>query len=105
MSRLALTFACCRYDRMDAIREGDVVPAGLTLNCITLRSGPAIWARGHLMHQFDVDIATIRWVEGAVGKPGAGRPHAPALLRPVQIEQNIGAEPLGALLSAGRSTR
>jgi hypothetical protein len=38
MSRLALTFACCRYDRMDAIREGDVVPAGLTLNCITLSS-------------------------------------------------------------------
>ena len=37
MSPLALTFACCRYDRMDAIREGDVVPAGLTLNCITLR--------------------------------------------------------------------
>jgi hypothetical protein len=32
MSRLALSFACCRYDRMDAIREEDVVPAGLTLN-------------------------------------------------------------------------
>jgi 4,5-dihydroxyphthalate decarboxylase len=179
MSRLALTFACCRYDRMDAIREGDVVPAGLTLNCITLRSGreifdrmvggqefdvaelsasefislmgrgncpfvalpvfpsrvfrhgyifintrrgirtakdlegkriglplytqtAAIWARGHLMHQFDVDLATIRWVEGAVEKAGAhGRPHAPALLRPVQLEQNTGAEPLGALLARG----
>src|SRR5262249_56836658 len=62
----------------------------------------AIWARGHLMHQFDVDIATIRWVEGAVEKAGGhGRPHAPALLRPVQIEQNIGAEPLGALLARG----
>lgn len=179
MSRLALTFACCRYDRMDAIREGDVVPAGLTLNCITLKSGreifdrmvggqefdvaelsasefislmgrgdcpfvalpvfpsrvfrhgyifintrrgirtpkdlegkrvglplytqtAAIWARGHLMHQFDVDPATIRWVEGAVEKRGAhGKPHAPALLRPVQIEQNTGAEPLGALLARG----
>src|SRR5262245_65765133 len=49
----------------------------------------AIWARGHLMHQFDVDLATVRWVEGAVGKLGGhGRPHAPALLRPVQIERS-----------------
>jgi len=179
MSRLALTFACCRYDRMDAIREGDVVPAGLTLNCITLKSGreifdrmvggqefdvaelsasefislmgrgdcpfvalpvfpsrvfrhgyifintrrgirtpkdlegkrvglplytqtAAIWARGHLMHEFNVDLATIRWVEGAVEKAGAhGRPHAPALLRAVQIEQNTSAEPLGTLLARG----
>jgi hypothetical protein len=46
MSRLALTFACCRYDRMEAIREGDVVPAGLTLNCITLRSGREISTAG-----------------------------------------------------------
>src|SRR5262249_20952343 len=58
--------------------------------------------RGHLIHQLDVDLATVRWVEGAVGKPGAhGRPHAPALLRPVQLEQNTGAEPLGALLARG----
>ena len=62
----------------------------------------AIWVRGHLMHEFNVDIATIRWVEGAVEKAGAhGRPHAPALLRPVQIERNTGAEPLGALLARG----
>src|SRR5262249_6613783 len=62
----------------------------------------AIWARGHLMHQFNVDLATIRWVEGAVEKPGAhGRPHAPTLLRPVQIEQNTGAELLGTLLARG----
>src|SRR5260370_10551060 len=179
MSRLALAFACCRYDRMDAIREGDVVPAGLTLNCITLKSGreifdrmvggqefdvaelsasefislmgrgdcpfvalpvfpsrvfrhgyifintrrgirtpkdlegkrvglplytqtAAIWVRGHLMHEFNVDVATIRWVEGAVEKAGAhGRAHAPALLRPVQIERSAGAAPLGSVLSPG----
>src|SRR5262249_56057550 len=62
----------------------------------------AIWARGHLMHEFNVDLATIRWVEGALEKPGAhGRPHAPALLRAVQIEQNTSAEPLGTLLARG----
>ena len=30
-----------------------------------------------------------------------GRPHAPPLLRPARIEQNAGAEPLGALLARG----
>jgi len=62
----------------------------------------AIWARGHLAHEFNVDLASIRWVEGAVEKPGAhGKPHAPALLRPVQIERNTGPEPLGTLLARG----
>ena len=179
MSRLSLTFACCRYDRMEAIREGAFPIEGIDLNCITLRSGrevfdrmvggqefdvaelsasefisltgrgdcpfvalpvfpsrvfrhgyifvntrrgirgpkdlegkrvglplytqtAAIWARGHLAHQFDVDIDAIRWVQGAVETSGAhGKPHAPPLLRPVRIEQNAGAEPLGALLARG----
>jgi 4,5-dihydroxyphthalate decarboxylase len=148
MSRLALTFACCRYDRMEAIREGAVAIEGIDLNCITLRSGrevfdrmvggrefdiaelsasefvsltgredcpfvalpvfpsrvfrhgyifintrsgirspkdlagkriglplytqtAAIWARGHLVHQFGVDLDSVRWVQGAVEKVGA----------------------------------
>ena len=62
----------------------------------------AIWARGHLAHQFDVNLATIRWVQGAVEKSGThGKPHAPPLLRPVAIEQNASADPLGALLARG----
>jgi 4,5-dihydroxyphthalate decarboxylase len=179
MSRLQLTFACCRYDRMEAIREGAVPIEGIDLNCITLRSGrevfdrmvggrefdvaelsasefisltgrgdcpfvalpvfpsrvfrhgyifintrcgirapkdlegkriglplytqtAAIWVRGHLTHQFNVSLDAVRWVQGAVEKTGAhGRPHAPPLLRPAQIEQNVGAEPLGALLARG----
>jgi 4,5-dihydroxyphthalate decarboxylase len=179
MSRLALTFACCRYDRTEAIREGDVVPEGIELNCVTLRAGreifdrmvggrefdvaelsasefislaahgdcpfvalpvfpsrvfrhgyifintrrgirapkdlegkrvgvplytqtAAIWVRGHLAHQFNVDLASIRWLQGAVEKTGAhGGPHAPPLLRPVAIEQNESPDPLGVLLARG----
>jgi 4,5-dihydroxyphthalate decarboxylase len=179
MSRLALTFACCRYDRMEAIREGAVPIEGIDLNCITLRSGrevfdrmvggqefdvaelsasefislmgrgdcpfvalpvfpsrvfrhgyifintrrgirapkdlegkriglplytqtAAIWARGHLAHQFDVNLDSIQWVQGAVDKSGThGKPHAPPLLWPVKIEQNASADPLGALLARG----
>jgi 4,5-dihydroxyphthalate decarboxylase len=179
MSRLSLTFACCRYDRMEAIREGAFPIEGIDLNCITLRSGrevfdrmvggqefdvaelsasefisltgrgdcpfvalpvfpsrvfrhgyifvntrrgiggpkdlegkrvglplytqtAAIWARGHLMHQFGVDLAAIRWVQGAVEQAGThGKPHAPPLLRPVALEQNTSGEPLATLLARG----
>src|SRR5262249_60938249 len=62
----------------------------------------AIWLRGHLRHKLKLDLPTIRWLAGAVEKPGAhGSPHAPALLRPVQIERTTAAEPLGALLARG----
>jgi 4,5-dihydroxyphthalate decarboxylase len=179
VSRLPLTFASCRYDRLEAIRDGDVAVEGVELNCITLRSGrdvfdrmvggrefdvaelsaseyislqgagdcpfvaipvfpsrvfrhgyifvntrcgirtpkdlegrrvglplytqtAAIWARGHLQHQFGVDLSSIRWVQGAVEKAGThGTPHAPALLAPVPIEQNRSGAPLGDLLAQG----
>jgi 4,5-dihydroxyphthalate decarboxylase len=179
MSRVQLTFACCRYDRMEAIREGVVRPEGADLTCITLRSGrdvfdrmvggsefdvaelsasefisltgqgdrrfaalpvfpsrvfrhgyifintragirtakdlegkrvglplytqtAALWLRGHLAHQFGVDLSTIRWVQGAVEEGGThGKPHAPALLRPVAIEQNSTGLPLATLLRRG----
>jgi 4,5-dihydroxyphthalate decarboxylase len=62
----------------------------------------ALWARGHLADQFGVDLDTIRWVQGAVEDTGThGKPHAPALLRPVTIEQNTSARSLGALLAHG----
>jgi 4,5-dihydroxyphthalate decarboxylase len=62
----------------------------------------AIWVRGHLMHQFGVDLESIRWVQGAVEKAGAhGKPHAPPLLRPVRIEQNDSDGSLGTLLARG----
>ena len=177
MSRLRLSFACCRYDRMEAIREGAVTVEGADLTCITLRSGrdvfdrmvggsefdiaelsasefislfnrgdrrfvalpvfpsrafrhghvfvnaragirtpkdlegrrvglplytqtAAIWVRGHLAHQFGVDLATIRWVQGAVEHPGThGKPHAPGLLRPVAIEENRSGRSLATLLA------
>jgi len=178
VSRLHLSFASCRYDRLEAIRDGDVAVEGADLTCITLKSGrdvfdrmvggrefdvaelsasefislygagdcpfvaipvfpsrvfrhgyifvntrrgvrapkdlegrrvglplytqtAAIWARGHLQHQFGVDLSTIAWVQGAVEKAGThGKPHAPPLLAPVAIEQNSGA-PLGDLLARG----
>src|SRR5215475_12247706 len=179
MSRLPLTFACCRYDRMEAIREGIVRPEGVDLTCITLKSGrdvfdrmvggnefdvaelsasefislagkgdrrfvalpvfpsrvfrhgyvfintragirtakdlegkrvglplytqtAALWVRGHLAHQFGVDLSTIRWVQGSVEDTGThGKPHAPDLLKPVAVEQNDSGVSLANLLARG----
>jgi 4,5-dihydroxyphthalate decarboxylase len=179
MPNLSLTFAGCRYDRMEAIREGNVTVEGVDLTCLTLKSGrdvfdrmvggqefdvaelsasefvslagagnspfvalpvfpsrvfrhgyifintgagirsakdlegkrvglplytqtAALWARGHLAHQFGVDLDTIHWVQGAVEDSGThGKPHAPPLLRPIRIEQNDSGQSLGALLARG----
>ena len=54
MSRLCLTFASCRYDRMEAIRAGEVVPEGIDLNSIAFASGREIFDRMMGGREFDV---------------------------------------------------
>jgi 4,5-dihydroxyphthalate decarboxylase len=179
VTRLRLTFACGNYDRMAALRTGDVTVEGIDLNYIAIdspreifdrmggrqefdvaefsssefigrfargdcpfvalpvfpsrvfrhgyiyvnrRSGitvpkhiehrrvgvalytqtAAVWIRGHLAHQYGVDLSTIRWVEGAVEKGGPhGSPNAPPLLKPAAIERNRSGRSLNELLAAG----
>jgi len=179
MTPLSLTYASCKYDRIEALRSGEVLVEGIDLNVMVFPSGrqifdrmvggrefdaselsasefislmgrgdspfvalpvfpsrvfrhgyifvnkragirtpkdlegrrvglplytqtASIWLRGHLMHQFGVDLGTIRWVQGAVETGGThGHPHALPLLRPAAIEQNRSGRPLGELLAAG----
>ena len=62
----------------------------------------AIWIRGHLTHQYGVNLDMIRWVQGAVEKAGShGKPRVPALLKPVEIEINASGHSLGELLARG----
>jgi 4,5-dihydroxyphthalate decarboxylase len=62
----------------------------------------AIWIRGHLMHQYGVNLDSLRWVQGAVEKTGThGKPHTLAPLKPVNIEQNNSSHSLGELLVKG----
>lgn len=62
----------------------------------------AIWIRGHLAHQYGVDLRTIKWVQGAVEIAGThGKPHALPLLRPVDIVENEDPRSLGDLLAEG----
>ncbi len=180
MSLLSLTYASCRYDRIEPLRMGEVPVEGIDLNVVVFPSGrqifdrmvggeefdaselsasefislmgndktrfvaipvfpsrvfrhgyifintragirtpkdlegrrvgvplytqtASIWLRGHLMHQFGVDIDAIHWVQGAVESGGAhGSPHVLPLLRPVPIEQNRSGRSLGELLADGK---
>ncbi len=62
----------------------------------------AVWIRGHLQHEYGVDLSTIHWVQGATNSPGAhGRPTVPPLLRPAPIENNNSGKSLSQLLEEG----
>jgi 4,5-dihydroxyphthalate decarboxylase len=62
----------------------------------------AVWIRGHLAHQFGVDLSTIRWVEGAILHAGRhGEPSAPPLLKPARIEHDPAGRSLSELLAKG----
>jgi 4,5-dihydroxyphthalate decarboxylase len=54
MPRLTLTFASCKYDRMEALRCGEVEVEGIDLNVIVLPSGRQIFDRMVGGREFDV---------------------------------------------------
>lgn len=59
MARLALTFACGPYDRMEALHQGIVQPEGIDLRYIPIRSSPEIFARMASTHSFDVSEMSL----------------------------------------------
>jgi 4,5-dihydroxyphthalate decarboxylase len=62
----------------------------------------AIFIRGLLQHDFGVDLANVRWVEGALNeaKPH-GHPTKLKLSRPISIEANASGKSLSDLIAAG----
>ena len=62
----------------------------------------AVWMRGHLQHEYGVDLSTIQWVEGAINKPGDhGDPPLLPLLRDIPIERNRESKSLSQSLDEG----
>ena len=62
----------------------------------------AVWMRGHLQHDYGVDLSGIRWVEGAINQPGShGHPSLLPLVKLVSIEQNTSGRSLSDLLESG----
>jgi 4,5-dihydroxyphthalate decarboxylase len=54
MAPLHLTFACCKYDRMEALRTGDVRPEGIALDMQVFTAGREIFDRMVGRREFDV---------------------------------------------------
>lgn len=62
----------------------------------------AIWIRGHLQHEFGVDLSTIRWVQGSTNSPGPhGEPTVLPLVRSVPIEINDSGKSMSQLIDEG----
>ena len=62
----------------------------------------AVWIRGHLQHDYGVDLSGIHWVQGAINTPGAhGEPNVLPLVREVPIEINRSGKSLSQLLDEG----
>jgi 4,5-dihydroxyphthalate decarboxylase len=62
----------------------------------------AIWMRGHLQHDFGVDLSGVQWVEGSINSAtGHGEPSVLPLLRDVPITVNKSGKSLSQLLDEG----
>jgi len=62
----------------------------------------AIWIRGHLQHEYGVDLSTIHWVQGSINSPGAhGNPTVLPPVKSVPIEINNSGKSLSQLLDEG----
>ena len=62
----------------------------------------AIWIKGHLQHEYGVDLSTIHWVQGSTNSPGAhGEPTVLPLVRSVPIEINDTGKSMSQLIDEG----
>ncbi len=62
----------------------------------------AVYIKGHLENDFGVDLSNVRWVQGAIEKPGPhGNPVTRPLLAPVDITENQQPWSIADLLARG----
>ena len=62
----------------------------------------AVVIRGHLHNDFGVDFSNVKWVQGAIEKPGPhGQPVTRPLLKPINLVENTSPHSLADLLARG----
>ena len=62
----------------------------------------AVWQRGHLQHDYGVDLSTIRWVQGAANHAGShGEPAVVPMVRPVPVATDPAGRSLSELIDRG----
>ena len=88
-------------NRKAGIREPKDI-AGKRVGVPVYTMTAAVWIRGHLMHQYGVDLSGCRWIEGAINHAGShGEPSAPPLLKPIKVERDPQGRSLSELLAKG----
>lgn len=62
----------------------------------------AVFIRGHLQHEYGVDLGKIHWVQGAINRSGThGNPSVLPMVRPVPIEIKDGGRTLSEMIDTG----
>jgi 4,5-dihydroxyphthalate decarboxylase len=62
----------------------------------------AVWIRGHLQHDYAVDLSGVTWIQGSInGKASHGTPSLLPMARSVQITENNSGKSLSQLLDEG----
>jgi 4,5-dihydroxyphthalate decarboxylase len=63
----------------------------------------AVWIRGHLQHDYGVDLSGVQWVQGSInGTAAHGAPTVLPLVRDVPITVNHSGQSLSQLLDEGK---
>jgi 4,5-dihydroxyphthalate decarboxylase len=61
----------------------------------------AVWIRGHLVHDYNVDLSNVQWVQGSINSATPhGEPTVMPMHRPISIEINQSSSSLSDLLKA-----
>jgi 4,5-dihydroxyphthalate decarboxylase len=62
----------------------------------------AVWIRGHLQHEYGVDLSKIHWVQGSINKAGThGTPNVAPMAKPIRIEIKDPGKTLNEMLEEG----
>ena len=62
----------------------------------------AVWQRGHLQHDYGVDLSSIDWVQGAANHAGShGEPSLVPMARPARVSIDAAGRSLSELIDCG----
>jgi len=63
----------------------------------------AVWIRGHLLHDFNVDLSNVTWIQGSINSASAhGEPTVMPMFQPISINTNNTDLSLSDLLNIGQ---
>ena len=92
---------CCIYINTKTISQpSDLSGKRIGVPLYTMTA--AVWIRGILQHEYNVDLSSIEWIEGDIEKPGAyGKPSSLPPLVKLKVTKNTTSKSLNQILEDG----